>query len=79
MPMGECCTISGVIDLRAALLAGLEGSFAGEACAFQFEEDPMYTQRESEMLARHLQEHGRMPEGNDVLGDVFGDDDEDGR
>jgi formate hydrogenlyase subunit 6/NADH:ubiquinone oxidoreductase subunit I len=75
---GRVLHISGVIDLRSALLAGLGGSFAGEACAFQFEEDPLYTQRESEMLARHLQEHGHLPEGNDVLGDVFGDDDDDG-
>lgn len=74
---GHVLQITGVMDLRAALLASLDGSFAGEARTFRFEEDPMYTQRESEMLAHYLQEHGRMPKGNDVSGDLFGDDDDD--
>jgi len=73
---GNVLQISGVIDLRAALLASLDGALAGEACTFRFEENPLYTQRESEMLAHYLQEHGRMPKGNDVLGDLFGDDDD---
>lgn len=74
---GNVLQITGVMDLRAALLAVLHGSPAGEARTFRFEEDPMYTQRESEMLAHYLQEHGRMPKGNDVLGDLFDDDDDD--
>lgn len=73
---GNVLLISGVMNLQAALLASLAGSLAGEACTFRFEEDPMYTQRESEILAHYLQEHGRMPKGNDVLGDLFGDDDD---
>ena len=73
---GGVLIISGVMDLRAALLASLHGSLAGEARTFRFEEDPMYTQRESEMLAQYLQEHGRMPKGNDTLGDLSGDDDD---
>jgi predicted molibdopterin-dependent oxidoreductase YjgC len=74
---GNVVQISGVMDLRAALLASLDGSVEAGACTFRFEEDPMYTQCESEMLAHHLREHGRMPKGNDVLGDLFGDDDGD--
>jgi len=73
---GNVVQISGVRDLRAALLAILEGSPVGEACTFLFEEDAMYTQRESEMLALYLQDHGCMPKGNDVLGGLFDDDDD---
>mgnify|MGYP005860348927 CR=1 FL=1 len=31
----------------------------------------MYTKRESELIQQFLQEHGRLPEGNDVLDDLF--------
>jgi hypothetical protein len=72
---GAVLQISGVMDMRAALRERLGASEAAEACAFLFEEEAMYTQRESEMLARYLREHGRMPEGNEVPDDLFGDDD----
>ena len=32
-----------------------------------FEETLMYTMRESELMQQFLQEHGRLPEGNDEL------------
>ena len=51
--------------------------FGGEIHSFDFEVEPMYTQRESEYLVRHLREHGRMPRGNDVLGGLFDDDQDD--
>jgi len=38
---------------------------------FIYEEDPMYTKRESELLQKFLQQHGRLPEGNDELEDLF--------
>ena len=37
-----------------------------------FEEDPMYTKRESELLQQYMKEHGRMPGGGaDELDDLF--------
>ena len=38
---------------------------------FIYEEDPMYTKRESELLQKFLGQHGRLPEGNDELEDLF--------
>ena len=39
---------------------------------FDFDENPMYTQRESELIQQYLQEHGRMPGGaGDDLDDLF--------
>lgn len=38
---------------------------------FTYEEDPMYTKRESELLQKFLGQHGRLPEGNDELEDLF--------
>lgn len=72
---GDTLLISGVIDLRAGLLRTLEGDVAPRACSFRFEEDAFYTQRESELLARHLQKHGSMPQG-DVLEGLFDEDDD---
>ncbi|MFX1301167.1 MAG: FAD-dependent oxidoreductase, partial [Promethearchaeota archaeon] len=37
---------------------------------FQFEEDPMYTKRETELLQQYVQDHGKMP-GEDELDDLF--------
>lgn len=61
--------ISGVPDLRAGLLEAQMTN--GKAKYFLYEVNRMYTQRESELLQHHLQEHGKMPEGNDELGDLF--------
>ncbi|MCZ7663659.1 MAG: 2Fe-2S iron-sulfur cluster-binding protein [Thermoleophilia bacterium] len=74
---GAVLQISGVMDLRRGVSEALDGPLAGDARTFVFEIDPMYTQRESEILARHLQEHGSLPRGNDVLGDLFDDEDDD--
>jgi NADPH-dependent glutamate synthase beta subunit-like oxidoreductase len=61
--------IQGTINLRQ----GLEEQLLAREKAryFIFEEDPMYTKRESELLQKFLLEHGRLPEGNDELGDLF--------
>lgn len=61
--------ISGVQNLRRALEEQLASN--SKARYFDFEEERMYTQRESELLQAYLQQHGRMPEGNDELADLF--------
>ena len=63
-------SIKGTMDLRNDL-GGLLGS-PGKARYFSYEEDPMYTKRESELIQQFLQQHGRMPEGGeDDLDDLF--------
>ncbi|UCD93628.1 MAG: FAD-dependent oxidoreductase [Candidatus Zixiibacteriota bacterium] len=46
----------------------------GEAEWFIWEEDPMYTKRESELIQKHLQKYGELPTtggGDDDLDDLF--------
>jgi formate dehydrogenase (NADP+) beta subunit len=38
---------------------------------FVYEEEPMYTKRESELLQQYIAEHGEMPKGNQDLDDLF--------
>jgi NADPH-dependent glutamate synthase beta subunit-like oxidoreductase len=64
----EILQISGVSDLRQGLRAQLSNP---KARYFLFEEDPMYTKRESELIQEYLREHGRLPEGNEVSDDLF--------
>jgi len=61
--------ISGSANLRQDLEARREEQ--PEARYFNFEKHPMYTQRESELLQQFLQQHGRLPAGNEVLEDLF--------
>jgi len=64
--------ISGTTDLRKSLSEKLENP--GEAVFFLFEEDPMYTKRESELIQLYLQAHGELPgggAGGDDLDDLF--------
>jgi hypothetical protein len=42
-----------------------------EARYFAYEEDKMFTKRESELIQEYLQKHGRMPKYNDELDDLF--------
>lgn len=42
-----------------------------EAKFFSYEEDKMFTKRESELIQEFLQKHGRMPKYNDELDDLF--------
>ena len=53
--------IAGTQNLRQAL----EGELLGDDPPpfFVFDEDPMYTKRESELIQQFLAAHGRMPEG----------------
>ncbi len=63
-------TIKGTDNLRVSLLKELEDN--ERAVWFEFEEDKMYTQRESELIQKYLQEFGEMPGGGDSdLDDLF--------
>ena len=53
--------IKGAANLRQELLWAIEDN--DKAVWFDFEEDKMYSKRESELIQKHLQEHGRMPGG----------------
>lgn len=66
----EVLQITGTMNLRQALEEVLQQGV--NARYVLFEEDPMYTKRESELLQQHLKEHGRMPGGGvDELDDLF--------
>ena len=59
--------IQGTPNLRQALEEQLNTN--EKAQYFGYEEDPMYTKKESELLQQFMQEFGRMPEGNEELDD----------
>lgn len=63
-------SINGVMNLRQGLREALAES--GKAVFFIYEEDPMYTKRESELIQQYLQEHGELPGGGGgELDDLF--------
>jgi NADPH-dependent glutamate synthase beta subunit-like oxidoreductase len=67
--LDEACnvlTIKGTLNLRQALLKALEDE--GNATRFLYEEDKMFSQRESELIQKYLQQHGHMPgvDGDDL-------------
>ncbi len=65
---GKSLKIKGTPNLRSELEADLGSS----AKFFEFEEDKMYSKRESELLQLHLQKYGEMPGGgDDDLDDLF--------
>lgn len=62
--------IKGTANLRDLLLEELSQN--QKATRFQFEENKMYSTRESELIQQYLQEHGEMPGGGDSdLDDLF--------
>jgi formate dehydrogenase beta subunit len=62
--------IKGVMNLNAALAEKLDEN--GQARFFLYEEDPMFTKRESELMQQYLQAHGELPSGgDDELDDLF--------
>ncbi|MDP6178783.1 MAG: FAD-dependent oxidoreductase [Desulfatiglandales bacterium] len=62
--------IKGTANLREDLLEQLEEN--EKAAWFEFEEDKMYSKRESELIQQYLQEYGEMPGGgNSDLDDLF--------
>ena len=70
---GRVVFIRGVEDLRAGLTAAADDPACSAAAFFQMELHPLYTQRESELLARHAKEWGRLPPANDLGDDLFDD------
>jgi hypothetical protein len=63
-------SIKGTDNLRRSLLAALEENLT--ARYFEIEEDKMFSKRESELIQKYLQAHGRMPGGGeDELDDLF--------
>ena len=64
--------IKGTANLRQELEEQLEAS---KACYFIYEEKPMYTSRESELLQQFLQQHGKLPPQNLGLEEDLFDDD----
>jgi len=64
--------ITGTADLNKSLTEKLESP--GSAVFFTFEEDPMFTKLESELIQQYLQKHGELPGGGvggDDLDDLF--------
>ena len=62
--------IKGTANLRQELLLLLEKN--ENAVLFEFEEDKMYSQRESELIQNYLQEYGKMPGiGADDLDELY--------
>jgi NADPH-dependent glutamate synthase beta subunit-like oxidoreductase len=61
--------IIGTPSLRQALLEELDAD--EPAPLFIYDEDPMYTKRESELIQQFLAQHGRMPDAGDELDDLF--------
>ncbi|MHA2243505.1 MAG: FAD-dependent oxidoreductase [Candidatus Hodarchaeales archaeon] len=59
--------IQGTLNLRQALEEQLNTN--DKAHYFGYNEDPMYTKKESELLQLFMQKFGRMPEGNEDLDD----------
>ncbi|MCP4570229.1 MAG: BzdV protein, partial [FCB group bacterium] len=63
--------ITGTQNIRQSLTECLENP--GEGAWFIWEEDPMFTKRESELIQQYLQQYGEMPGGggDDDLDDLF--------
>jgi formate dehydrogenase beta subunit len=62
--------IKGTENIRTALLDKLDS--APDASFFLWEEDRMYTKRESELIQQHLKQYGELPGGgDDELDDLF--------
>ena len=75
-PRGEILLIAGVPDLAKGLVGALDDLGPDSVAFVGAEEEPMYTQRESELLTLYSRRHGSLPPGNDLGEDMF-DDDED--
>jgi NADPH-dependent glutamate synthase beta subunit-like oxidoreductase len=61
--------IAGTPNLKQALQEQLAAN--REARYFKFDEDPMFTKRESELIQQFLQAHGHLPSGNSEVDDLF--------
>jgi ferredoxin len=71
---GQVVRIGGVADLARGIAAALAEPACRAASRFRLEPAQLFTQRESELLARFVQEKGHLPPGNDLGDDLFSDD-----
>ena len=62
-------SIKAPASLRQDLIRSLEDN--EKAALFGYEEDKLFSRRESELIQKYLQEHGEMPVGDDELDDLF--------
>ena len=61
--------IKGAMNLHKEIEEQLETN--ENAHYFMYEQDEMFTKKESELLQQYITEHGEMPEGNRELDDLF--------
>ena len=61
--------IKGAMNLRRELEDQIE--LYEKTRYFAYEEEPMYTKRETQLLQQYSAEHSEMPEGNRELDDLF--------
>jgi hypothetical protein len=73
---GDILRIAGAADVARGIRAAIAEPSCSAAERFRYEPAPLFTQRESELLARFAQQEGRLPPGNDLGDDLFADDDE---
>jgi NADH dehydrogenase/NADH:ubiquinone oxidoreductase subunit G len=71
---GQVLRIGGVADLARGVAGALAEPTGRAASQFKVEPAELFTQRESELLARFAQEEGHLPPGNDLGDDLFADD-----
>jgi formate dehydrogenase beta subunit len=65
----EVFAIKGSENIKKSLLEMYEDGKT--ASYFEYELDPMFTKRESELLQQFLQKHGKLPDSGDELDDLF--------
>jgi NADPH-dependent glutamate synthase beta subunit-like oxidoreductase/Pyruvate/2-oxoacid:ferredoxin oxidoreductase delta subunit len=65
----EIYKIVGVENIRQALIKEYE--YQTPAHYFYYEEDPMFTSKERQLLQQYIKKHGKMPPGNSELEDLF--------
>ena len=71
---GQILRIGGVADLARGMALAMAEPACAAAVSFQIEPAPLFTQRESELLARFARQEGHLPSGNDLGDDLFSDD-----
>lgn len=65
----EIIFIGGTVNIRTELAAKMQS--VGNARFFSFEEHGMYTMRETELVEKFLKKHGKMPEVNNEIDDLY--------
>ena len=71
---GQVVRIGGAADLARGITAALAEPACRAVSRFKLELAQLFTQRESELLARFVREEGHLPPGNDLGDDLFSDD-----